>query len=1189
MNSVTAHFARETLTNYQLPMKSKRTTGTRFATAVLFFAGFLLVFSSFAANKRASSSPAVSRAKGAPIKVKPAAAPVSGTLSPSGAAVTWNGSATGGASVNESTCVDGVNCDTFTLILSGTPSDWSGQHAHIRITWPEDPSGSIDYDLFVHKGSTTSGPLVGSSATTGPTPEVVDLDPTDPAIGTGTFTVHVVYFTGSNLFQYSGSATSVANASGGGGTPTPTPTPGPSIPPGTPRFFTYMSPQGVADSAGEPSIGSNWTKETTFTNHNVNGSTNSIPNGGSTLYFGGFLPSLLKVTFSDCSSPAGVTWDQKPLLSASTPRAAGDPILFTDHATGRTFVAQLEGLTPAGATIDITDDDGDTFIPSDGVVPSDVDHETLGGGPYHSPLPNGVNPIYPNAVYYASQSVAEARCLRSDTGGLLFSQGSLPMFTAATCDGLHGHVKVSPATAPDAGTVYVPDKGCGTVPLLNGGNAAVAFSEDNGITWTVSEVPDGSAEGEWDPSVGIASDGTIYLGYQDINGHAKIAKGHHTDGGGLPGMGSITWSPSVDVGALVGVNNITFPAVVAGDPDRASFAFFGTTTADCLNCTPVQDHTGGSNDDPSLFTGVWYLYIATTVDGGQTWATQNVTPNDPIQRGPICGGSTCRNLLDFFDATIDKEGRVLVGYDDGCVSANCIGGGNNDYTSKAAIARQTGGKRMFHVFDPTEPAVPGAPLATGALSASGTTATLSWPVPDNGGSTITAYNVYRKMGSGSFSLLATVTVPGYTDPNFAAGDAYHVTALNSSGESPYCPDISPAIVTPPNPCALPGVLAINDNDGDAAPNIPVDGSVNIQQLFVAEPFFGSGSSNNKLVFTLQAAPSLLSSAPPNSQWIIIWNRQGTDPSDPSDSSYDRLYVMMRTDVSGNPTFEYGKFGIPLNEVPPPPPDPNANTPKMIGAVDSGSYDVTTGLIRITVSNDKLRAIDGGPSKYGAGSNLSALNVRTYFNRPDPGQRSQNNASDISPNGSYPLSGNAICAPANLPIISVVSAKTHGSAGEFDIPLPYTGSAATSGIECRSNNNTETFVFSFVNPIASVAGASVSGTATIDNAHTGINTSNPHEYVVSLTGVSNAQHVTVTLTNLSDTAGNTMGSLAATLGVLIGDVNGDGVVDGNDVAAVQAKTRQNPDSTNFKMDVDTTGVIDGNDVSTVQGHTRTSLN
>jgi hypothetical protein len=948
--------------------------------------------------------------------------------------------------------------------------------------------------------------------------------------------------------------------------------------PGAPRFFTYMSPPGVADSAGEPSIGSNWTKETVFTNHNLNGTTNSIPNGGSTLYFGGFLPAMLKVTFSDCSSPAGALWEQKPLISASTPRAAGDPILFTDSITGRTFVAQLEGLTPAGATIDITDDDGDTFTPSDGVVPSDVDHETLGGGPYHSPIPNGVNPLYPNAVYYASQSVAEARCLRSDTGGLLFSQGSAPMFTAATCDGLHGHVKVSPSTAPDAGTVYVPDKGCGTLPLVNGGNAAVAFSEDNGITWTVSEIPDGAAEGEWDPSIGIASDGTIYEGYQDINGHAKIAVGHHTAGTvGVPG--TITWSPSIDVGAQLGLNNITFPAVVAGDPQRATFAFYGTTTAD----GPNEDHTGGANDDPTLFTGVWYLFTASTFDGGQTWTTQNITPDDPIQRGPICGGGTCRNLLDFFGATIDKEGRVLVGYDDGCVTAGCISGGANDYTAKAAIARQSGGKRMFAAFDPVEPARPGAPAVSGSLNGANTAATLTWTAPDNGGSSITGYNIYRRVGAGAFTLLATVTVPGYTDTGFAAGDVYHVTASNAQGEGPYCPDVTPVVVVPPNPCALPGVLAIDDNDGDAAPNTPPDPSVDVKQLFVAEPLFTPAA--DKLVFTLQVgAPPTSGSAPATSQWYIVWNRQGTDPSDSSDASYDRMYVAMKTDPTGAVSFDYGKFGIPLNEVPPPPPDPNANTPKSYGAPDSGSYDPATGLVRITISNSKLRAIDGGSGKYVAGTSLAALNVRTYLARPDGGQRSQNNANDITPNGIYSLSGNASCV-TTVPLLGVVSAKTHGTAGEFDIGLPLSGNP---GIECRTGgpSGNHTLVFTFANPLTAVGGASVtSGTGSVSSSAIGTNT---HEYVVNLAGVANAQRITVTLTGVSDTAGNTTPALGVTMGVLLGDTTANGAVNSSDISQTQSQSGMALSNSNFREDVTANGAINSSDISTVQGQSGTAL-
>src|SRR5437899_929446 len=438
-------------------------------------------------------------------------------------------------------------------------------------------------------------------------------------------------------------------------------------PPGTPRFFSYMSPQGVADSVGEPSIGTNWTKEVVCHNTNVDGSSNNIPNGGTSLYFGGFSAAMAKVTWNDCSSPADALWDNKPLLSANTPRAFGDPILFTLHDTGRTFVAQLEVLTPAGSTIDITDDDGDHFTPSDGVIPSDIDHETLGGGRYHSPLPNP-GPLYPDAVYYASQSVTDARAFRSDNGGLVFSQAATPMFTTLDCEGLHGHVKVSPAD----GAVYVPNAGCGgSVPFHEvGAKQAAVVSEDNGITWSLRPIPDSTTHGQSDlnntipatrdPSIGVATDGTVYFGYQAANGHPMIAVSHDK---------GLNWSASVDVGANVvnggPVVNATFPAVVAGDPQRAAFTFYGTETPGTnWDCGQGTDCGHGAN-----FTGVWYLYVATTFDGGATWPTQNITPGDPVQRGGICQSGTCRNLLDFYDATIDKDGRIVIGYDAGCISA----------------------------------------------------------------------------------------------------------------------------------------------------------------------------------------------------------------------------------------------------------------------------------------------------------------------------------------------------------------------------------------------------------------------------------------------------------------------------------------------------------------------------------------
>jgi hypothetical protein len=38
-------------------------------------------------------------------------------------------------------------------------------------------------------------------------------------------------------------------------------------------------------------------------------------------------------------------------------------------------------------------------------------------------------------------------------------------------------------------------------------------------------------------------------------------------------------APSIEVGRALGINNMQFPTVVAGDDGCASFAFLGTTTA----------------------------------------------------------------------------------------------------------------------------------------------------------------------------------------------------------------------------------------------------------------------------------------------------------------------------------------------------------------------------------------------------------------------------------------------------------------------------------------------------------------------------------------------------------------------------------------------------------------------------------
>ncbi len=64
--------------------------------------------------------------------------PDSGTIhSTDTTAITWTGThvAPGGVVNDESKCVDGVNCETFTLTVAGAPGDWAGRRVQVLLTW----------------------------------------------------------------------------------------------------------------------------------------------------------------------------------------------------------------------------------------------------------------------------------------------------------------------------------------------------------------------------------------------------------------------------------------------------------------------------------------------------------------------------------------------------------------------------------------------------------------------------------------------------------------------------------------------------------------------------------------------------------------------------------------------------------------------------------------------------------------------------------------------------------------------------------------------------------------------------------------------------------------------------------------------------------------------------------------------
>ncbi len=162
------------------------------------------------------------------------------------------------------------------------------------------------------------------------------------------------------------------------------------------------------------------------------------------------------------------------------------------------------------------------------------------------------------------------------------------------------------------------------------------------------------------------------------------------------------------------------------------------------------------------------------------------------------------------------------------------------------------------------------------------------------------------------------------------------------------------------------------------------------------------------------------------------------------------------------------------------------------------------------------------------------------------------------------------------VITVVSRKMHGGAGTFDVDLPMSGQP---GIECRSGgaNGEHTIVFTFGDTLTQVDGATVtSGTGSVNNSM--IDSADSHRYIVHLTGVANTQTITVTLTNVTDSAGDSSSGVSASMSVLAGDSTANGSVNSGDIAQIKSESGQAVTATNFREDLNADGAIDSSDIA-----------
>jgi hypothetical protein len=1199
-----------------------------------------------------------------------------------------------GVGFSAPTCAaNGVDCSIYTLTLdpsifsASTGYDPTKANIVIQISWS--PS-VFQYGSFVED---KTGHVIASN-TAGLDPETITIAANTPNLqANGPYTIVTTQEIGSpgqgysgtvSLLQTTGTLNTCSNC----------------VPP---RYQLYPATGGTATQSGEPSIGVDWNPNVASFKQTAPGTAAHGPTrlntGGVTMFTATFDQD--RVSFDDCSSPAINTWTNTAFIPQTL--ATLDAIGFTDHFTtaelgtsypppltpGRTFQGQL---TAGDSNTSFTDDDGQTHTPSQGGgVPQGPDHETIGGGPYN---PNAVPPpppnaVYANAIYYCTQNIApEAECSRSDDGGLTFGPG-VPIYTPTQCTGsIHGHAKV----ARD-GTVYVPNYSC----TLPSGNQGVAVSTDNGITWTERNVPgSGSPKpGLVDPSVAPAlndvgkpngqTTNTIYFGYIDSDGGAKISVSHDR---------GATWSTSQNVGAPFGIINSTFPVVVAGDDNRAAFGFLGTATP------------GDSSLDAN-FPGVWHLYIATTFDGGNSWVTVDVTPNDPVQVGPVCnGGTTCstkRNLLDFNGFDVDAEGRQLLGFADGCINCTNNSSSADSNSALGTVARQSGGPRLFAQFDPPAVAPPAAPQLVSAVPQSaGAGVLVSWLEPDNGGAPITAYKIYRSDntngGSGHEVLVATVSnSPTQTNTKYIDSAAittptitdffYHVIAVNSAGESGFCQEkdilgqTGGGTFGSGNACSA---EFINVQGTGSAPSADATTEEQIQDINVGEPFINCTDHSITWVIkvnTLDPQHTGQVTPLPNTEWLA----QFVVPASANTSGAPQtLFVSWDTETIPTGAFNYGFID---------------NSPTGGGLYTSqcleapGQSCAATGTVNtdgtITIKLSYAGGLTFAPSSgspftvnLASGTQLASIKGITFTCACAAGTGLLETDSTTTGDGAYTMKGNVPCAgeppiavlsanpttgnaplsltfdgshsmeqpalsacysinsltlnfgdgsapvthdaahptfthtynspgdyPARLtvtdtagqtsmnlaqvvvtvtsvaaPQISrIESIMTHGTgpgATQYPIPLPTTG---PRGVECRSDPNhpgNHTMLFTFVNNLVSVGSAGITngGPAMVDTNTSGIGPAQ-NQYTVNLTGVPNGQYLQITLINAKDTT-NAIGNVTGTMGVLIGDTNGDGNVDSTDVSQTKANSGKGAANAT-REDINVDGFVDGTDVSFVK--------
>ncbi len=564
-----------------------------------------------------------------------------------------------------------------------------------------------------------------------------------------------------------------------------------------------------------------------------------------------------------------------------------------------------------------------------------------------------------------------------------------------------------------------------------------------------------------------------------------------------------------------------------------------------LSCE-LYDPASGTWSNTGSLTAGRSSHTATLLSTGEVLIAGNVAPSelyDPATGTWSVTGSmnTSRAL---HTATLLPTGKVLA-----------AGGGNGGALYSAELYDRTSGTWSITATMSSDRAVfPAVLLSNGTVLAAGGDTHLG---------PTAACDIYDGL-SGTWTIAGNMNQDRdwHTGTLLNTGKALVTGGVNLAGDV-----LSTAeLFDPGAPLSLfscDGVDVVTDPAGDAINPAPGGAGPTDQADIIGMSFSTDAPQTNLITtMTLHNLSQVPSPGTTFTTYNVVWT---------SSNGFQYATQVTAPDPSGSLSYFWGPWDPRINKI--------ASLNATTGTFNAGA----NGTITVNVPLSGI----GSPTIPITDFSQAAA-VTNPFGLTFAGEGALGNgATFVNPMDVAPDSGGgarwAVC-PLPVQLTGVISRKVHGSAGTFDLDLPLDG----SGIECRSGGagGDYTIIFTFVNPVTHVDAASVtSGTGTVSDSAIG---SDPHQYIVSLTRVTNAQRLSVTLTNVQDATGDFSNTLSILMGVLLGDVNASGRVDAADVSLARQQTLQPITSSNFREDINTSGRIDAADVSIARQQTLTSL-